>query len=296
MDNSIYCIYLSADSPSLSYVLFSRFKLIDGILHHTNSPWYTDELRREKHNRRRAERTWLRTGLVVHRQVYRAQCVVVNCMLHAAKRIYCDKIASCGSNPKQLFNITKSLIGVSCNAKLPSYASSNDQAQRFSNQFEKKVSDIQQSIAHRSGDRSNAFSDDSAFRGAQSTRFTGVSDSDVSKLIAGSLCKSCGQDPLPTCLLKLCSSELVAMITAVINSSLESSTVPDAFKQAVVRQLQHSVGITDAALSWLHSYITERYQRVAVDSATSADYHEMWRVTRVSTWTNSILHIHETHR
>ena len=29
-----------------------------------NSPWYTDELRREKHNRRRAERTWLRTGLV----------------------------------------------------------------------------------------------------------------------------------------------------------------------------------------------------------------------------------------
>ena len=39
-----------------------------------NSPWYTDELRHEKHNRRRAERTWLRTGLVIHRQVYRAQC------------------------------------------------------------------------------------------------------------------------------------------------------------------------------------------------------------------------------
>ncbi|KAK2160011.1 hypothetical protein NP493_1673g00000 [Ridgeia piscesae] len=36
-------------------------------------------------------------------------------------------------------------------------------------------------------------------------------------------------------------------------------------------RLQHSVGITDAALSWLNSYITERYQRVAVDSATSAD-------------------------
>ena len=35
--------------------------------------------------------------------------------------------------------------------------------------------------------------------------------------------------------------------------------------------VQHSVGITDAALSWLQSYITERYQRVAVDSATSAD-------------------------
>ena len=39
----------------------------------------------------------------------------------------------------------------------------------------------------------------------------------------------------------------------------------------LTNRLQHSVGITDAALSWLHSYITERYQRVAVDSATSAD-------------------------
>ena len=39
----------------------------------------------------------------------------------------------------------------------------------------------------------------------------------------------------------------------------------------LMNRLQHSVGITDAALSWLHSYITERYQRVAVDCATSAD-------------------------
>jgi hypothetical protein len=39
----------------------------------------------------------------------------------------------------------------------------------------------------------------------------------------------------------------------------------------LMNRLQHLVGITDAALSWLHSYITELYQRVAVDSATSAD-------------------------
>ena len=61
-------------------------------------------------------------------------------------------------------------MGVSCHAKLPSYVSSNDLAQRFSNHFEKKVSDIQQSIAHRNGDRSYAiaaaFSDDTAISGA----------------------------------------------------------------------------------------------------------------------------------
>ena len=141
-----------------------------------NSPWYTDKLRREKHNRRRAERTWLRTGLVIHRQVYRAQCVVVNRMLLAAKRdFYTDKIASCGSNQKQLFINTKSLIGVSCRAQLPSHVSSNDLARQFSSHLEKKVSDIQQIKTHRSGDRSYgiaaAFSDDAAFRDAQLTRF-----------------------------------------------------------------------------------------------------------------------------
>ena len=95
--------------------------------------------------------------------------VVVNRMVLAAKRNnYTDKIASCGSNQKQLLNITKSLIVVSCHTKLPTYASSNDLAQWFSNHIEKRVSDIRQSIVHRSGDRSYAiaaaFCDDTAFR------------------------------------------------------------------------------------------------------------------------------------
>ena len=49
-----------------------------------------------------------------------------------------------------------------------------------------------------------------------------------------------------------------------------SSAFDTANDNILMNRLQHSVGITDAALSWLHSYITERYQRVAVDSATSA--------------------------
>ena len=132
-------------------------------------------------------------------------------------------------------------MGVSCHAQLPSHVFPNDQAQRFSNHFEKKVSDIQQSIAHRSGDLSYAiaaaFSDDTAFRGAKLTSFTGVNASVVSKLIADSPRKSCGLHPL----LKLCSFELVAMTTGIINSSLESSIVPDAFKQAFVRPVLKKV-------------------------------------------------------
>jgi hypothetical protein len=43
----------------------------------------------------------------------------------------------------------------------------------------------------------------------------------------------------------------------------------------LTNRLQHSGGITDAALSWLHSYMTGRYQRIAVYSATVKLLHGM---------------------
>ena len=63
-----------------------------------NSPWYTDELRREKYNRRREKGTWLRTGLKVHRQAYRAQCVVVTEMGLTGVTSYFHTRATCNKN------------------------------------------------------------------------------------------------------------------------------------------------------------------------------------------------------
>ena len=75
-------------------------------------PWYTVELRDEKQRRRRAERKWLQTRLDVHRQAYRAQCVVFNNMLvNAKKNYYTTKIGNCKNDQKHLFRITKNLMG-----------------------------------------------------------------------------------------------------------------------------------------------------------------------------------------
>ena len=43
-----------------------------------HAPWYTDELRGAKRKRRQCERKWRATGLVVHHQLYREQCRLVN--------------------------------------------------------------------------------------------------------------------------------------------------------------------------------------------------------------------------
>ena len=39
----------------------------------------------------------------------------------------------------------------------------------------------------------------------------------------------------------------------------------------VYMSLEHSFGITDKALAWMQSYISERYQKVAVGSAAAVD-------------------------
>ena len=72
---------------------------------------------------------------------------------------------------------------------------------------------------------------------AEITNFTPLDQGQIGKLIKDSPSKSCDLDPLPTWLLKLCMPELLSLITAIVNCSLESSTVPPSLKKALVRPL-----------------------------------------------------------
>ena len=46
---------------------------------------------------------------------------------------------------------------------------------------------------------------------------------------------SCALDPIPTWLLKQCIPELLPIITAVLNKSLKTGSVPALFKYAIIR-------------------------------------------------------------
>ena len=56
-------------------------------------------------------------------------------------------------------------------------------------------------------------------------------------LVLKSPTKSCALDPIPTWLLKACTDSLVPLVTRIVNESLESGTVCDILKQAVVTPL-----------------------------------------------------------
>jgi len=68
-------------------------------------------------------------------------------------------------------------------------------------------------------------------------RFTHASEDEVKTLIMKSPSKSCSLDPMPTWLLKLCVSELLPIVTTIVNVSMENGHVPTAFKSAKIRLL-----------------------------------------------------------
>ena len=276
------------------------------------------------------------------------------------------------------FIITKNIMGDTGTTDMPSFVSPGALAQRFSDHFIDKVRHIRQGMCDRDDNHSSvtraALSDDVCFDGVPLINFMPITESDVERLVAVAPCKTCELDPIPTWLLKQCSSELVPLITTIINASLTKSVVPPDFKRAVIRpllkkstldkeglqnyrpvsnlpfasklvekvvarqmndhvdentlrdkmqsayrsghstetallrikndidaaldrkstvilvmldlssafdtiehevlltRLEHTFGITDKALAWLRSYLSERHQNVVVDSTMSADY------------------------
>ena len=74
------------------------------------------------------------------------------------------------------------------------------------------------------------------------TQFHSITQDEVAELIRKAPSKSCSLDPIPTCLVKHCLTNLLPSITNIINKSLETGRMPQAFKQAVVTPILKKEG------------------------------------------------------
>ena len=77
---------------------------------------------------------------------------------------------------------------------------------------------------------------------AEFTQFHTLSQDEVAEMIRNGSSKSCSLDPIPTCLLKLCLTDLLPCITNIINMSLHFGKMPQAFKQVVVTPILRKEG------------------------------------------------------
>ena len=79
--------------------------------------------------------------------------------------------------------------------------------------------------------------------------FDDVTEDEVKSLIFKSPSKHCDLYPLPTMLLKNCIDELIPHITHILNVSLQTGSVPDCFKYALVNPLIKKTGLDCQILS-----------------------------------------------
>jgi len=97
--------------------------------------------------RRKAERTWRRTSLMVDFEIYRDLCRKINRLLFEEKKcFYSTKIEECGKDQKKLFKLTENVMGSNSNVNLRHFTSAELLADKFSNYFTRKATIIRNKI------------------------------------------------------------------------------------------------------------------------------------------------------
>ena len=203
-----------------------------------NVPWITEKIKLAQTERRKMERKWRSTRLIVHRELFTDQRDYVTTLCREAKQwYYLEKIGDCGSDPKKLYKVMNELLHRRRDIVLPSYDSNKDMANQFSSFFLNKIEKIRADLdAIQVLSPLNNSNDNNTLLPESFLDFASVSDEIVSKIIRNSPVKSCSLDPLPTHVLKH-TKHLVTFITNIVNKSIITGTFPSSFKRALVSPL-----------------------------------------------------------
>ena len=204
-------------------------------------PWFSPELKEQKGIRRRLERRMIRTKTQADKNAYRNACNSYSMLLRKSKRkYYTDLIGECGGNTRKLFQVVRSLSNKPDGNPLPPHDDPRKLADDFGEFFYRKIELIKKDI---DGIAAEPPVVDYPSSQVLLESFVPLSQEQVSEIIMGMSNASCQLDPIPTWLLKQCSSELVPVITIMINRSFQESTVPKNWKVALVKPLLKKLGL-----------------------------------------------------
>ena len=120
--------------------------------------------------------------------------------------------------------------------KLPTHDSVQDHSEQFANYFIQNIVTIRNGLCQNiNSDNQCDETDVISILGSLNP----ATNEEISKIIRSSA--SCDLAPIPTWLLKLCLSELLTVITYIVNLSLSTSTVPYELKLALITPLLKKV-------------------------------------------------------
>ena len=197
-------------------------------------PWREDESVKDVLKlRRRAERAWRKNKTPIRKAQF-------NDLKRQFGKV--DKDARIGFNkknleeskddPKGLQRKVNRLLG-KAESILPESGNDRKLAEDFAEFFSNKVDKIRTSVCEEQSD----LEDGEALRTdpeCKLVQFEEVSVEYIKGLIKDMPDKTCDLDIIPTWLVKGCIHEFAPWITTLVNGSIRSSTVPEAFQQALV--------------------------------------------------------------
>ena len=113
-----------------------------------NAPWFDEEYRRIRTDRRRAERKFFQSKLECDKSDFvnlRKKCTLL--ALKKKKEYFTQRINDAASNkPKELFNVVRNLMGTAKKQIFPSTLNDTDLANQFSDYFTTKIQKIRSSF------------------------------------------------------------------------------------------------------------------------------------------------------
>ena len=198
------------------------------------NPWFDEEILSAKKDRRRRERVWLKTRSQTDKDNFKASSKYYNSVLERKKTaFYSKKIKDCGTNQRALFAIITDIRRKGDKPALPEHTSDETLANDFARYFKEKIEKIVDSFPSNENPttpNSPVVSHDFIF-----SSFKEVSVREATRHIMKAPSKYCPLvDPLPTELIKANIDILGPILTTIVNRSITSGTVPQAFKEAVV--------------------------------------------------------------
>ena len=100
--------------------------------------WYNSNIDVEKKKRRKLERRWRKSRLIIDWELYQEQCKLVSSMIKDAKTNYYSNIINENrGNQKVLFNTIDKLLHRNVEKRYPTALSANELANTFADFFHK---------------------------------------------------------------------------------------------------------------------------------------------------------------
>ena len=199
------------------------------------NPWFDDVILAAKKNRRRCERIWLKTRLDKDKETFKVSSYLYNKILEDKKTaFYSSKILNCGTNQKSLFAIVNDIRRKGNQQVLPEYESEETLANEFATFFKEKIEKIVEKFPPNEPLPMDAAMTDKA-ADTEFTNFEPISVKEIKRYIMKAPNKYCPQvDPLPTELIESSIDILAPTLATIVNKSITSGIVPQAYKEAVV--------------------------------------------------------------